>query len=320
MFVYEYEIRITNTLQYAMRILTIVGPTAVGKTEIAIQIATRFHGEIISADSRQIYKYLDIGTAKPTVEQKRKTRFHLIDFIEPHEDYSCGRYARDAERKIEEIAARNRVPIVCGGTGLYIRALFHPLDELPQSDLRTRSRLRETLNKRGLKYLYTKLQGIDQDWANRIKPTDKQRILRGLEVYEVTGKPLSKLIGKKKIHKDFSPLYIGLNLPREVLYARIDKRFSRMIEQGLVEETETLLARGFSKESSALRTIGYKEIIEHLDGIITLEDAIAKAKRRTRNYAKRQVTWFSRIPQIVWCNPDDPMTVGGILQRLRKSS
>ena len=301
-----------------MRILTIVGPTAVGKTAVAVEIAQRLSGEIISADSRQIYRHLDIGTAKPTPVQQRKIRFHLIDFIEPGEGYSCGQYARDAKRTIEEIAARNRVPIVCGGTGLYIKALFHPLDELPQSDKKTRSRLLDTLNKRGLKYLYTKLQDVDPKWASKIKPTDKQRVLRGLEVYEMSGKPLTELLGKKKMDNDFSPLYMGLNLPREVLYKRIDERFNRMIQKGLVEETETLLARGFSKESNALRTIGYKEIIEHLDGTITLEDAIAKAKRRTRNYAKRQVTWFSGIPHIVWLDPDDPVTIGNILQRVRR--
>ena len=303
-----------------MRILTIVGPTAVGKTAVAMEIAQRVSGEIISADSRQIYKCLDVGTAKPTLQQRRKIRFHLIDFIEPDENYSCGRYARDAKKKIEAIETRNKVPIICGGTGLYIKALFHPLDELPQSDDKIKARLRERLNKHGAKYLYSQLQGIDPVWAKRIKPTDKQRVLRGLEVYEMTGKPLTKLIGKKKMHKDFLPCYIGLNLPREVLYARIDERFSRMIEQGLVEETEALLARGLSAESSALRTIGYKEIVEHLQGTITLEVAIAKAKRRTRNYAKRQVTWFKKIPRIVWCNPDDPMIVESILQRLKKTS
>jgi len=226
-FVYEYEIRITNTLQYAMRILTLVGPTAVGKTSIAMEIAQRVSGEIISADSRQIYKYLDIGTAKPTLAQQRKVRFHLIDFIEPTEDYSCGQYARDAKRILGEIVKRERVPIVCGGTGLYIRALFHPLDELPQSDEKTRSRLIEISNQRGLEHLYEKLQYVDPDWAKRIKPTDKQRILRGLEVYEMTGKPLTKLLGRKKKHEDFSPFYVGLNLPREMLYARIDERFGR---------------------------------------------------------------------------------------------
>jgi tRNA dimethylallyltransferase len=303
-----------------MRILTLVGPTAVGKTGAAIEIAQRVSGEIISADSRQIYKYLDIGTAKPTPAQQRKTRFHLIDFIEPSEDYSCGRYARDAKRTLEEIVKREKVPIVCGGTGLYIRALFHPLDELPQSDENTRSRFIRILNRRGLEHLYKKLHDVDPEWAKRIKSTDKQRILRGLEVYEMTGNPLSKLIGKKKKHDDFSPFYIGLNLPRDMLYARIDERFGRMIEQGLVEETAALLARGFSRESSALRTIGYKEIIEHLDGITTLEQAIEKAKRRTRNYAKRQLTWFGKIPHIIWCNPMEPTTVRRILHRLRKSS
>ena len=300
-----------------MNILTIVGPTAAGKTQRAIDIGRLLSTEIISADSRQIYKYLDIGTAKPNNEQRRQITFHLIDFIEPDEDYSCGQFARDAIQKIQEIRSRKKKPIVCGGTGLYIRALFHPLHELPQSDNEVKERLKDMLETRGIDYLYRKLQQIDPAWSAKIKPQDKQRILRGLEVYEMTGKSLTELTRKKQKTVDLQPHYIGLTLPRAQLYARINDRFDSMITQGLVEETEDLLARGYSPRSSALRTIGYKEIIEHLKGFCTLDEAISNAKRRTRNYAKRQLTWFSRIPGIEWFGPDETISLDSLVDRER---
>ncbi|MBE0433290.1 tRNA (adenosine(37)-N6)-dimethylallyltransferase MiaA [candidate division WOR-3 bacterium] len=295
-----------------MKILAIVGPTAVGKTAIAVKLARLIQGEIISADSRQIYKHLDIGTAKPDARQRKRAKFHLIDFVEPGDDYSCGQFARDAGAKIEAITKGSKVPIVCGGTGLYIKALFHPLDELPRSGRETKKRLRTMLEEHGTGYLYKRLSVIDPQWARQIKPQDTQRILRGLEVYETTGKPLSKMLGKAKRRARFSPLYIGLNIPREILYARIDQRFDEMLKQGLVREAESLLARGLDPSSNALRTIGYKEIIDFLRGRSTLEQAAEKAKRRTRNYAKRQLTWFKKLPDIHWHNPQDP----GIVQTI----
>ena len=298
-----------------MKIITIVGPTAVGKTDIAVEIGTRISGEIISADSRQIYRYLNIGTAKPTIKQMRVMQFHLIDFVEPDEDYSCGQFARDAEQRIEDIRERNRSPIVCGGTGLYIRALFHPLDELPKSSKKTKQHLNAMLDKHGLGYLYKELQRVDPGWAKQITPQDKQRILRGLEVHKIAGKPLSRLLGEKKKVARFLPYYIGLNLPRDLLYDRINQRFDNMIKQGLVNEVESLLARGFDPQSNALRTIGYKEIVEYLQGDLTLDQAIDKAKRRTRNFAKRQITWFNRIKGLEWYNPEDPGLVDLIIRQ-----
>lgn len=301
-----------------MIVLTIIGPTSVGKTAVAIELAQRISGEIISADSRQIYKYLDIGTAKPSAEQRRKTRFHLIDFVPPDEEYSCGQFARDAERVITNIRARGFIPILCGGTGLYIRALFHPLDDLPQSDRETKKRLQEMLNRKGIEYMYDRLSRVDPDWAQRIKPSDTQRILRGLEVYEMTGSTLSATIGKKK-KSSFLPYYIGLELPRKVLYDRIDRRFDAMIQNGLLEEVDSLLRRGYKPQSSALRTIGYRELVEHLQGLTTLEEAIEKGKRRTRNYAKRQITWFKKIPDTVWYDADDRNVLEVILENAHRA-
>jgi tRNA dimethylallyltransferase len=288
------------------RILTIIGPTAAGKTEVALNIAQQTSGEIISADSRQIYRYLDIGTAKPDRTQRRKVTFHLIDFVNPDESYSCGQFARDAEQKIENILQKENLPIVCGGTGLYIKALFEPLHDLPPSDKETKTRFTRLLRDRGIGHLYQRLLKIDPAWAEYIGPHDTQRIMRGLEIYEMTGTPLSTLLKNKKRIPRYFPYYIGLTLPREELYARINKRFDNMIAAGFAGEVKSLLQKGFDPHTNALRTIGYKEIIEHLVGNSTLEAAIEKAKRRTRNFAKRQLTWFSRIAGIQWFDPRDP--------------
>ncbi len=289
-----------------MKIITIVGPTAVGKTDLSIEIARRISGEIISADSRQIYKYLDIGTAKPTTEQRRLATFHLIDFVHPDENYSCGQFARDAELKIKEIRNLNRIPIICGGTGLYIKALFHPLHALPVSNREIKNRLQASLDKYGVEHLYKKLLSIDPQWARQIMPRDKQRIMRGLEVYEMSGKPLSAVLKTKNRRTEYVPYYIGLNLPRAELYETINQRFDKMITQGLVNEVESLLKKGLNPASNALRTMGYKEVIQYLNNELVLEKAVQLAKQRTRNFAKRQVTWFNRISGLHWYDPKDP--------------
>jgi len=302
-----------------MKILTIIGPTAVGKTNKSIKIARKISGEIISADSRQIYKYLDIGTAKPTSEQKRIATFHLIDFVDPTKNYSCGQFARDAEAKIEEIMEQDKVPIICGGTGLYIKALFHPLHALPESKCEIRKKFQNSLKKFGVDHLYKKLLLIDPELAERITPKDKQRIMRGLEVYEMTGTPLSLLLKTERKKAKYVPCYIGLNLPRRELYPRINERFAAMIKQGLVNEVKMLLRRGFDPTASAMRTIGYKEIIEYLQGYMSLEETIEKVKRRTRNFAKRQLTWFNKIPGLQWYSPEEPDIINHIIDQWRRT-
>jgi tRNA dimethylallyltransferase len=171
------------------------------------------------------------------------------------------------------------------------------------------------INNHGLEYMYKRLQRVDPTWAKRITPKDKQRIMRGLEVYTMTGKPLSRLIGKRKKIARFLPCYIGLNIPRELLYDRINERFDKMIKQGLISEVESLLARGFDPQASALKTIGYKEIVEYLRGALTLDEAIDRAKRQTRNFAKRQITWFNKIPGLKWCSPEDPGLIDSIIRQ-----
>ena len=297
-----------------MKIITIVGPTAVGKTELSIKLAQRISGEIISADSRQIYKYLNIGTAKPTVMQRQKIAFHLIDFVIPGDNYSCGQFARDAGQKIEQIKNAKKIPIICGGTGLYIKALFHPLHILPSSNQKIKNKILIELEKHGVEYLYKRLVSIDPQWAGQIMPRDKQRIMRGLEVYEISGKPLSSFLKTEKAKVKYIPHYIGLNIPRVELYEMINRRFDKMIDQGLENEVKSLLKKKIDPASNALRTIGYNEIIQFLNGKMIREKAIQVAKQRTRNLAKRQVTWFNRIPQLKWFRPDDPNLVDSIVK------
>lgn len=296
------------------RIITVVGPTAVGKTHLAIEIVRKYNGEIISADSRQIYKYLNIGTAKPDAEERKKALFHLIDFLEPDQHYSCGQFARDAEKLIEEIIARGRLPIICGGTGLYIRAIFNPLHHLPQSDKKIKERLEEMLKEKGVEYLYQKLYEVDPEWAKAIKPRDKQRILRGLEVYEITGKPLTIMMKTRKPEPKYQPYYIGLYLDRFELYKRIDDRFDSMVKCGLVDEVVSILKMGYTPDCNGLRTIGYKEIVAFIQGKLTLPEAVTKAKQHTRNFAKRQLTWFKKIPEIKWFKTDEKDVVDNIQQ------
>ena len=302
-----------------MKVMTIVGPTAVGKTQIAIKIAQKISGEILSADSRQIYKELNIGTAKPTPEEQKLVQFHLIDCVPPDESYSCGQFAREAEKKIAEIYSQGKLPIVCGGTGLYIRALFHPLHKLPESDKDVKEKLVTEMNTHGIKHLYERLLQIDPAWAQKIMPADKQRILRALEVYEISGKTMSSLTQSKQKESRYLPYYMGLTLPREELYQKINKRFDDMIENGLVKETEMLIEKGLDPASSALRTLGYKEMIEYLQEQLTFDDAVRKAKQRTRNFAKRQIAWFNNVQGIHWYDARDPNLVNNLISSYRQN-
>lgn len=289
-----------------MKLLTIVGPTATGKTTLAIKIAQRINGEIISADSRQIFRHMAIGTAQPTAEQRSTVPFHLIDFMDPDGVYSCGQFARNAESIANDVIVRHHVPIVCGGTGLYIRALFDPLHPLPGSDPRVKQRLVRELETKGIWELHRRLQSIDPAWAEKVGPNDTQRILRGLEVHELTDMPLSILINEKKRTPCYQPLYIGLHMPRAELYKRIDERFDRMLEQGFIDEVRALLWKKYDPSCNALRTIGYREIIGHLRDNTPLADAAEQAKMHTRQFAKRQLTWFRKLPAIQWYDAKDP--------------
>lgn len=288
-------------------VLTIVGPTASGKTELALRLAEQLNAEIVSADSRQIYKYLDIGTAKPTWPQRQKAPFHLIDFLEPDQTYSCGQFSQDAQKKIEEIMRRGRPPIVCGGTGLYLRALFEPLHRLPRSTAESKQKIIAELEAVGLEKMFHRLREIDPAWADKVGGRDRQRILRGLEIYNLTGRPISEFLSGSRPAPKFQPQYFGLCLPRPILYQRIDQRFDRMVEQGLLVEVKSVLQRGYAPDCSGLRTIGYQEIIAYFQGWLTQAEAFALAKKNTRNFARRQETWFRKMKGINWLDGQKPI-------------
>ncbi|MBS4016219.1 MAG: tRNA (adenosine(37)-N6)-dimethylallyltransferase MiaA [Candidatus Latescibacteria bacterium] len=278
-----------------MKLFCLVGPTGIGKTDIAIRLAKQFSLDVISADSRQIYKYMDIGTAKPRVPIRDRVTFHLIDIITPDILYSAADFARDCQKVIMRLNQNKRRFILVGGSGLYLKALFEPFFDAPARDLKLRKKLAdEDINK-----LYERLQLVDPGSAQRIKPQDRQRIVRALEIYEQTRKPMSQHIEQTR-QSDFTPYYVGLNMARNNLYEKINQRFDQMIQDGLVDEAKNLLKSGYTTAHNALNGIGYFEIIRFLNQEISLMQAIYLAKNRSRQYAKRQLTWFKKIEGVRW--------------------
>lgn len=281
------------------KVIAVVGATASGKTAYAIDLARKIGGEIISADSRLVYKGMDIGTAKPTIEEMQGIPHYMIDVVEPEFNYSAGLYAKEAKRCIEDIVSRGKVPIVVGGTGLYYRVLLENYD-LP--DVKPDYELRENLYKYSCEELLEMLLNLDEKAGNSVERNDKKKLIRYIEIIKLTGKSLDLARGKRD--KEFDVEWIGLNFPREILYDRINKRVDQMIELGLVEETQELLEK-HGRISNITDTIGYREIISYLDGELSLDDAKDKLKQNTRNYAKRQLTWFRKNEAIKWnCYPE----------------
>ncbi len=274
------------------KVIAVVGPTASGKTSYSINLALQLNGEIISADSRLVYKGFDIGTAKPTIEERSGIPHHMIDIADPQQDYSAGLYVKEAKRIINDILSRGKTPIVTGGTGLYINILLMNYD-LPEvePDYELRSRLKKTDN------LFDILKKIDAEAAQNIDPNDKKKLIRAIEIVKTTGKSISEVRGKNS--PDFDVEWIGLNYPREELYRRINTRVDKMLENGLIEETKTLLNK-HGRIDNILYTIGYQEMVAYLDGDLTLQEAVEKLKQNTRRYAKRQLTWFRKNPNIKW--------------------
>ena len=281
-------------------VLFLVGPTGIGKTTLSVSIAENLPIEIISADSRQIFKYLDIGTAKPSKEILNKIPHHLISFLRPEEHFSAGMYSKMSRKIIDQIYERKHIPFVVGGSGLYIKALIEGFFELEIRDDKIRSSLRNRLLKEGTEALYTELKKCDPVWAENIQPNDKQRILRGLEVYLSTGKKLSKLQEEPSVPANFSPVIFGIRCDRKLLYDRINNRVNEMIENGLLKEVLDLKKKGFTLELNALNTVGYKEVFEYMDNTINYEEMVELIKRNTRHYAKRQMTWFNKNKDIRW--------------------
>lgn len=274
------------------KVIAIVGPTASGKTDYAINLAGKIGGEIVSADSRLVYKGFDIGTAKPAMEERKGIPHYMIDIVEPEVDYSAGLYADDAQKVINNILERGKIPVAAGGTGLYFRLLLENYD-VPKVE--PDYEMREELKEYPSEELYKRLQRIDRQRASEIDPNDKKKIIRAIEMAEHLEKPLSEY------KKD--PLYdvewIGINCTRDILYERINRRVDLMIEKGLIDETRELLKK-HGRIKNLVCTIGYQEMIAYLDGALTLEEAKDKLKQNTRNYAKRQLTWFRKNKDIKW--------------------
>lgn len=283
-------------------LLVIVGPTAVGKTAISLKVAKTLKGEIISADSMQIYRYLDIGTAKPTPYERELVPHHLVDFIDPAADYNVSQFQKDATEAIMEVSGKGKLPILVGGTGLYCNAVIYDyaFTEAENSPS-LRAELTEEAKNRGTETLYKRLEKLDPVSAAKIHPNDLRRIIRALEVFSLTGKPIHDQVISTKAHKTkYNSLLIGINRPREVLYRRIEARVDQMMAAGLVEEVQGLLHRGYSPHLKSLQGLGYRHILPYLQGEVSLEEAVTLLKRDTRRFAKRQLTWFRKNKGIIW--------------------
>ncbi len=282
------------------RIIVIVGPTASGKTELGINVARKLNSEIISADSRQFYKGMNIGTAKPTPEELAAVKHHFIDNLEIEENYNAGEFENEALEIIRKLHSENRIPVVVGGSGLYIQAIVDGILQNVSNDEEYRAELKKLREEKGKEYIYELLKRRDPVSAAKMLPQNWKRVMRALEVLHITGKPIWQLQVEYKREDDFVIFQFGLKWERKKLYERIEQRVDKMIEQGLVEEVKQIIDNGFSKDINALNTVGYKEIIDFLEGNISLESAIELIKRNTRRYAKRQLTWFGKDERIKW--------------------
>jgi tRNA dimethylallyltransferase len=282
------------------RVIVIVGPTCSGKTYLSIQVASLLKSEIISADSRQIYKKLNIGTAKPSQADLSKIKHHLINILNPDENYDANKFSLEAENIITNLIDEGRIPVVTGGTGLYIKALIDGMIDSANKNDELREELLQKKKQFGNEYLYEELKIIDPQSALKMLPQNWKRVIRAIEVFHTTGKPIWQHQNSQKKKSNFNFFQFGLLWNRSTLYTNINNRVDRMISDELVEEVENILNQGYDKNLNSLNTVGYKEIISYLEGDISLDRAIELIKRNTRHYAKRQMTWFNADKRIKW--------------------
>lgn len=288
------------------KVIVICGPTASGKTVLSIQLAQKINGEIISSDSMQIYKDMNIGTAKPDKQEMQGIKHYLLDFVEPNQRYSVADYKKDAENAIEDILQKGKVPIIVGGTGLYVDSLIYGI-EYPniEFDENYRKKLEKRAEKEGLEKLYEEARKIDPQAMEKISRNDQKRILRVLEIYNATGKTKTEQeIESRKNEVKYDYRVFAINMDREKLYDRINKRVDIMIQKGLIEEVENLLKK-YNEFPTAMQGLGYKEVVEYIQGKVLKEDMIENIKRESRRYAKRQITWFKKNKQTIWIGPND---------------
>lgn len=282
------------------KVIVIVGPTASGKTAVSIELAKKINGEIISADSMQIYKYMDIGTAKPTADEMQGIKHYMLDIVEPDETYNVAKYKKMAENAIEEILAKGKTPIIVGGTGLYINTLVNGIEFLEiEGDTQYRDSLIKRGYEEGANVLHDELKKVDPESAEVIDANNIRRVARALEIYKVTGKTKTQLDIESRKEVKYDYIMFGLEWPREELYSRIDQRVDIMVKSGLIEEVKWLI-ENYKVSSTAMQGLDYKEVVEYLNGDISYEEMVEKLKIETRHYAKRQLTWFRKDTRIKW--------------------
>ena len=296
-------------------IIVVAGPTASGKTGLAIDIANYIGGEIVNADSMQIYKYMDIGTAKPTPQERKMAVHHLIDFLEPHEEFSVADYTEKAHKVISDIYSRGKMPVMAGGTGLYINSVVNDVTfgEM-DTDYELREELKKLVEEKGSEYLLEMLAGFDEVSAMRLHPNNLRRIIRAIEFYKITGKPISQHQEETKhTQSRYSPLMLCIKWDRDVLYDRINRRVDIMMDEGLIDEVRRLMNMGYTKDMNSMKGIGYKEVMDFFDGRTSLEETVEIIKQSSRRYAKRQLTWFRRDERIHYVSSENPFGEAKIL-------
>jgi tRNA dimethylallyltransferase len=304
-----------KTKQKKQNLLILLGPTGVGKSATAIKIARAFNGDVISCDSMQVYRGFDVGTDKIPLDKRAGITHHLLDIVDPRDQFTAADFVKHALSAIQVIQGEKKLPIITGGTGLYLKALIDGLFPEGKKDPHVRVKLEEETKAKGLRSLYKELENIDPVYAKKIGQNDQIRIIRALEVYRTTNKPISEHFSNTRSPiKDFFVLRIGLKLEREELYRRIEQRVDRMFTEGIVEEVTTLLGRGVDEASPPFRALGYKHVLSHLKGETSLEEAIDNTKKDTRHYAKRQMTWFRKMEGIHWTSPHEFNSIFDIIK------
>ena len=299
-------------------LVVLLGPTAVGKSAVGIRVAQQYGTEVLTADSRQVYRGMDIGTDKPTFEERQGVVHRLIDLADPDESFNAGRYRREAIHEIERLLGEGRLPLVVGGTGLYIRTLVRGLVEAPQADPVIRQELTRLAEERGREELYAELTRVDPPTASRLHPHDSSKVIRALEVYRVSGRPLSQLQAEHAFQeRPFATLLLGIDRPRAELYRRIEARIDWQLAHGMIEETRRLLARGYSRESGAMKGLGYRHIAAHLAGEYDEAEMVRRFKQDTRQFAKRQWTWFRKEPDIIWLSASAAASTDELAEAVR---
>ncbi len=291
-------------------VVVIVGPTAVGKSRVAVELAARFQTEVLTADSRQVYRGMDVGTDKPSVEERQGIVHRLIDLVDPDQAFNAGLFRRHAAAAIEQLHRDGRLPLVVGGTGLYVRTLLKGLCEAPPADALVRVELRREAQELGPDRFYAKLVAVDPESAARLHPQDTSKVIRALEVFHLSGRPMSAFQARHGFsERPYRALVIGLDRDRAALYRRIEERIDWQLCHGFIEETERLLARGYSRDSGAMKGLGYRQVAAFLAGDYDRDEMVRRFKRDTRHFAKRQLTWFRSEPDIQWVRLSESETI-----------